>query len=349
MRLAKLLFAAVVGCCSSLGLAQNEVKHQDELPGPNVVMGETYSLSNSVNFTLLAARYTLEPCNSYEVVAADPDSKILVIDIAIKNANAQDLYVEPATWFVAIDDKQQVYQSATCWLDSQGRQASTFNLRPAQGIGQAELKDNLHVAFKVPNNARIAKIMVNLGRLGKDSEKVMRYPMVAPPAKPEAKGVNYIKPLPANLAAPGDAYGSTRLKEGKASIGVAVPTGKFHMTLDALAKAAPEATFDGNPAPDGKEFWVATLTVENMIDEEQSMYEVYGGDFAAYMLTDADGEQYKSVGARKKAADENPERTFKKGDKYTFRVFVPVTKGVKPTKFNFGAGQSPVWSVDVAG
>lgn len=349
MRIAKLLFAAVVGCCSSLSLAQNEVKHQDELPGPNVVMGETYSLANSVNLTLLAARYTLEPCNSYEILAADGDSKILVLDIAIKNANAQDLYVEPATWFVAVDDKQQVYQAATCWLDSQGRQASSFNLRPAQGIGQADLKDSLHIAFKIPNNARIAKVMVNLGRLGKAEEKVMRYPMAAPPAKPETKGVNFIKPLPAGSATPGDAFGSTRLKESKATIGAAVPTGKFHMTLDTLAKAAPETAFEGNPAPDGKEFWVATLTVENMVDEELSMFDVYGGDEPKFLLTDGDGEQYKPVGARKKSADEAPERSFKKGDQYTFRVFIPVAKGVKPTKFAFGAGQSPVWTVDIAG
>lgn len=331
---------------SAFTSAQESVGQQ-QLNGIDGKFGVTYSLSNGANFCLISAGYTLSAPNSYDVMRNEVDTKMVDIQFSIKNATLSDLYLSPSDWFTLVDDKQQIYQGGPVFLESKGREANTFNLRPSQGIGQAGLKDPLHIFIKVPGKAKIDKIMLNLGRLHHDDEKVVRYNLVAPPEKATARA-NYIASLPPESMDPAGPWGSLLLAESKGTMGVAVPSGYFMIKPESIAPAADDAVFGGNPPEDGKRYWVGVFTVTGLVDYGFGMYDVYGGDSPTFLLTDADGEQYKPIGIRKKSTDEEPERTFKKGDTYTFRVFFAVPKAAKPNHMVYGTGSSTKWGVGIS-
>lgn len=332
----------------ALSIAQNDVKGQEALKGVAGEFGTTYTLSNSFNFNLISASYSLEPANAYEIAQCDPATKLLVLTVALKNASSQDNFASPGDWFTLVDDKQQQYTGGSVWLESKGRAENSFTLRPSQGIGQLDLKDSLRIAFKVPGNAKIDKIMVNMGRLNHPDEQAIRYSLVAPPDNDGAKVKNYISPLPSESRDPNGPWGAILLNEGKGKVGVAFPSGLFSIRLDSLEAAADGTLFNGNPPDDGKKYWIGIFTVKSLVDTDLSMFDVYGGDFPTYQLTDADGEQYKAIGFRKKSSDEESTRTFKKGDEYSFRVFFVLPKDVKPKHLSYGTGNSTKWGVDLA-
>src|SRR5439155_24895690 len=87
---------------------QNESKGQGQLVGANGQLGMVYTLQNSFNFAILSAKYTIEPFNSYELVTAATDQKLLVLDIAIKNVAKGDNFFSADGLFTLVDEKNQL-------------------------------------------------------------------------------------------------------------------------------------------------------------------------------------------------------------------------------------------------
>src|SRR5436309_5337400 len=66
------------------------VKGQGQLAGGNGQFGTVMSLDNGFNFEILSARYTLEPFVGSAPLTAGTDQKLLILEIAIKNARKDD-------------------------------------------------------------------------------------------------------------------------------------------------------------------------------------------------------------------------------------------------------------------
>lgn len=330
---------------AALIYGQNDVKGQHQLAGGAAQFGKVYSLKNNFNFEILAARYTLEAYDAYYPMSADSEHKIVVIDIALKDATQDDQDFNTDGFMTLVDDHGDLFPNCSMMLESRPRSSDSVTLKPGQGLGQPALKDPLHLAFLVPAKSRIDKILVNVGRLN-TSEDVVRYLLVEPPKSSEkSENVNYIKPLAANEIAPGDRYGAGALPEGKGEIGAYVPSGMFDIRLDTVS-AADDAKFDGNPPDDGNRFFVMTVTAKATTSGDAAMSDVEG-DGPAYRLFDADGNEYKPIGFRKPSADEEPEKDFKLGQEASCRVFFAVPKAAKITRAVYGTGQGSRWSVDI--
>jgi hypothetical protein len=125
--------------------------------------------------------------------------------------------------------------------DSKGRNGYLTTHRPGQGIGQPELKDPVHIIFRIAGNARIVKIIVNIGRkFVRPDEQVVRY-FIAGATKAEAGAdgdpKNVIAPLSANVADPADKSGAIALDEGKGALGQELPSDLFRLKLNSAARA----------------------------------------------------------------------------------------------------------------
>lgn len=340
----KRLSIAVAIAFACLAGAQTDVKGQGQLAGGTAKFGTVYSLKNGFNFEILGGHYSLEPFNSYYPVTAQQEKKILVLDLAIKNASKDDNGFDTSSLFTLVDDHDQLYTAGGIMLESKGATDSAYTLRPGQGLGQPDLKDPLRIAFQVPAKAKITKVMVNVGRLN-TSEDVVRYLLVQPPKQGEKPSdPNFISPLPDNVRDASDPFGAVALAEGKGSVGVYVPSGVFDLRVDALP-AAVSGQVAGNDPEDGKKFVVATLTARSMMSGDQSFFTVSGGGDASYSLVDADGETYKATSFLKAKSDEDADHTFKLGDEYTYRVVFQVPQNATLKKFVYATGDAPVWAI----
>lgn len=325
---------------------QNDVKGQNQLSGTMGQFGATYSLKNKFNIALLDARYTVQPVEGDIETFADKDGKILVLDLAVKNADSTDKFFDPGRWISAIDDKGQVYQPEDYVLTSQGDQGLNVTLKPGQGIGQPALKDPLYCDFKLPAQARITKIIVNQGRLN-TSEEVIRFLISPPPTDPTKSPVkNYISALPDGIRDAADAYGALAVDEGKAEIGKFYPSGGFNLQIVDVSSPA-GAVFAGRPPDDGKRFVVATVLGHWLMTKPGGIFDLEGGDGASYQLLDTDGEKYTAIGFKKLRSDDDPDRTFQKGDEYSMRAFFMVPKDAKLRHLSFGVRLGRVWGFDL--
>jgi len=352
MRLFRHVTFGVVLGIAALASAQggkpaNQVKGQGQLAGAAVEFGTVYSLKNRFNFAILSAAYSVEPYDAYETTFPRDNEKLFVIDIAIKNAAPEDNFFDVGPLMTIVDDAGQLYEGGSYTLTSKGHEAPNFNLRPGQGLGQAALKDPLRVAFRIPAKVRIEKIMINQGRLN-SSEQVLRYLLVPAPPKPAATPAvkNFAAPLPEGVRDASDPWGAKALPEGKAKLGQVCPSGVFTMAVKET-EVDPDEKFNGEMAEEGRTYFVMTVTATQMVTEQNSFFELTGGDNPVYMIVDADGEKYHPIGYRKASSDEEPERTFEKGESLTYRVFFNLPKGAKPVKAKFGAGAGRVWTLDL--
>lgn len=224
---------------------QAPVKGQQQIAGGTGVFGTTYSLKNGFNFAILGGRYTLDPYDGYESITPQTDQKLLVLDVAIKNANPGDNFFNIDSMFTLVDDKGELYTGGELMLESKPKEPS-FTLRPGQGFGQPALKDPLHVGFAIPATARIAKIMLNIGRRD-TNEEAIRYLLVAPPKDPKtATNKNWLTPLPDTVRDATDAFGAIAIDEGKASLKSPVVSGPFRLSVESI-DAPGDAVFGGNP------------------------------------------------------------------------------------------------------
>ncbi len=328
---------------------KNEVKAQGQVVGLNGQFGVTYTLRNDFNFTLLSAHYTLEPYIAYALLTAGADEKLMVLDIAMKNVAKEDNYFNSEGFMTLVDEKGQLYPGGNLALKSLRAAAPNTLLKPGQGMGQPALKDPLQLGFTIPAKARIVKIIVNKGRAGK-AEDVIRY-YIAGATKEEAGEAgdpkNVLTSLTENVRDTSDKSGAVALPQGKIKIGETVPSGYFALRLDNFAYSTDP--LNGNPPDDGKKFAIATVTVKNLTPTEVSFFDVSGGDFPAYEITDSDGEREKPTLYRKAKRDEDPEHTFKQGDEYTFRVVFLLPKDATAKQLVLGTSKSRKWGVDVSG
>lgn len=328
---------------------QNQTKTQGQLAGGNGQFGVIYGIP-SFNFVILGARYTLDLYDAYGGIINDADSKIVVLDIALKNTEKSDSFFSPDGLITLVDQKGEIIQGGTLRLMSKIVDSASFTLRPGQGLGRPELKDAVQLAWKVPLKSRIVKIMVNKGRVGR-KEEVFRY-YVAGATKEDAGEAgdpkNVIQPLPEIARDPADKAGAVGAPVGKGSFGVWLPSGYFQIRADGFAYSM-ENPVNDEPVEDGKRYAILTLTAKSDWSKDISMFEVIGGDFPTYEITDGDGERYKPVSYRKAKRKEDPEHAFKKGDEYTLRVVFLMPKDAVAKKLVIGTGSAYKWGPDVSG
>lgn len=326
-------------------------KGQGQMAGGDARFGVIYTLKNDINFVIYSASYTLEPLSCYmDGVAPKADEKLLILNVAFKNAAPTDTYLNMDRMFTAVDTTGQLYGSFDLEQDSLGKKGFMSTLRPGQGIGQPELKDGLHIAFRIPGKARIVKIMVNTSRkLVKPEEKVFRY-YIAGATKAEAGAdgdpKNVIARLPGNAADPSDSSGAVALEEGKGVVGQELPSDRFHLKLNSVASTTDPIT--GQAPPNEKKYVVLNVTAKMQVDTRSTMFTVAGGDFPTWQITDTDGERYKPMYYIKASSKEPADHQFDRGDEYTFRVVFVVPKAVQFKKLVIGAGASRKWAFDGA-
>jgi hypothetical protein len=308
-----------------------------------------YSLKNKFNFSVLSARYTLDPFISYEPLSAGTDTKLVVIAVTLKNISPQDNFWDRADLFTLVDSTGQLYPTGNVALRSVGAEAGNFTLRPGQGMGQVELKDPLEVGCVVPAKARIVKIMLNTAPLNSKDE-VIRY-FVAGSTKEEAGQAgdpkNIIAPLPETVREGMGPAAAIAVPEGKGVQGTAVPSGFFSLKLDGFGTTA--AKIGDTEAEDGKTFVIATVTAKGLTPKRgYTMFEITGGDFPLHELVDTDGEKYKPFKYLKAKRDEDAEHEFMLGEEYSFRIVFQVPKDAKFKKLVLGAGSARKWAYDAA-
>ena len=326
----------------ALGQGQNDVKGQQQMKGVGGTFGTTYTLKNGFNFSLISAKYTVDPVDAYAPALATPDDKILVLQFSIKNVLTTDNFLDTTGMFTASDSSNQIYSvSGSPKLESLGNTAPNLSLRPGQGLGQLSLNDPLTMAIAVPGKAKLDKIILNVGRQGKD-EDVIRFELKQPPKSGDAAVKNFIASLPTGVGDPTDPWGATLLPNGEGAFGSALSSGYFQMTVQQPTMPT-DAVFGGNPPDDGKKYFVVLVNVKSMVSSEISIFEA-AGDTKGNELTDEDGEHYQPIGYRKAKADEEPEHSFKKGEEYRYRVFFSVPKDAKLKKLTIGARAGYVWA-----
>ncbi len=286
---------------------KNQTKGQGQIVGANGQFGTIYTLKNNINFQILSAKYTVDSYMAYTPIMPKAEEKLMVLNVAIKNVAATDNFVE-LNFFTLVDDKGTLYEGSSAGLESKGKQAADLNLRPGQGLGQPDLKDPLRVAFAVPASARIVKVMVNQGRLGRNEETIRYY--VAGATKAEAGEAgdpkNVISPLPDTVRDTSHPSGALAIKEGKAKKGEYYPTGPAQLRLDKFETSA-KAKFDGNTPEENKEFAIATITAKSSWDVEFNIFELVG-DESNYELTTEEGDLIKAAGYRKAKSDAPPRK-----------------------------------------
>jgi len=330
--------------------ARNQSKGQKQIAGGDAEFGAVYSLKDGFNFEVLSARYTVEPIPAHDTRTALADKKLVVLDVAIKNAGPSDSYYNADAYITLVDAQGELYPNsiADMVLASTSDKEAGWTLRPGQGLGQPERHDLLRYSMVIPAKARIVKIMVNQGRLN-SSEKVLRY-FVAGATEAEAGKVgdpkNVIAPLPENVRDPSDPSGATALGSGKGTAGVFLPTGFFALRLDGLSYTS-DPTRDQGAPEEGKKYAVATVTVKGLTPAPQAMPDFTGGGPSPCVLIDSDGETDKCVGFMKAKSSETPEHDFKQGEEYTFRIVFPLAKDATAKTLVLSAGGYRTWTFPV--
>lgn len=329
--------------------AENTVKGQNQLAGANGQFGAVYSLKGDFNFSILDAAYTVEPYVAYTPLQAGTETKLFVLDFAIKNVSAVDNFFDPSGFITLVDAGGELYQDGSVSIKSQGLKAANLVLRPGQGRGQPELKDPLQFGWVLPEKARIVKIMINRGRLGKNEEVVRYY--VAGATKAEAGEAgdpkNVVRPLPQAVRDPEDPSGINPIAIGKTKIGEFATTGSFSVRCDSLVYTD-KALVDEQVPEEGHRFAVATFTARALTPRELPFFELQGGDSPLFQLTDGDGEKVNPITFLKANKGEPADRTFKmQGEEYSFRAVFQIKNDQTVKAIQFGAGECRRWSADV--
>lgn len=361
--IARLLVVAVAVPLSSSTFAQkakkpaqrprsNQVKGQGQLAGVNGQFGVVYSLSNGFNMALLGARYTIEPFDCLDAAVAQPNQKLIVLDLAIKNASPEDNWFSLDDFITLVDSAGNTYtRMSNVMRESTGSGRVEMTLRPGQGLGHRELKDPLRFAMMIPDDARIVKIMVNRPRRS-TKEQVIRY-YVAGATKAEAGEAgdpkNVIEGLPAGVRDPKDSSGAVALEMPTAELGKYFTSGGFALRLDRAA-IQPASPTEERETSEDERYLVCTLTAKALIGrEELSMFDVTGADPPSHVATLADGDTVNPLVYRHATRDAAPEHSFRKGVERTYRVVFVLPADGEAATLTFGAREGRLWSVNIKG
>ncbi len=289
---------------------KNETKGQNQLTGGLVKFGEIYTMNPGYNLQILKAKYTVEPFTSYGGKLNGRDTKLVVLDVAFKNARPEANDRMNIDLFSIIDSTGKVY-NGEIQLKSYKCRELYINLKPGQGLGQVGLNDPLQVAFEVPLDAVITKIMVNQPRLGK-KEEVLRY-LIAGTDK-EADPTNVITPLPSDVADP--ANGAIATKYGKVTVGKPFYSGYYTYIVEKVETVGKLS--DQLDPGEGKKFLVVTLTTKNGYGKQVNYYDSILGESVAI---DADGDSVALTSIVKKSSTtEVTTSTIEDGESITTRL-----------------------------
>lgn len=328
--------------------APPQSKGQKQIAGGDAEFGTVYSMKDTFNFEVISARYTVEPLVAHDTTLVGPDQKLVVVDVAIKNAGPSENSFNADGYFTLVDAGGELYttHNSAMVLASRVENEENWNLRPGQGLGQPARRDPLRLGMVIPAKARIVKIIVNRGRLNSD-EKALRY-FVAGATEAEAGKVgdprNVIAPLPENVRDPSDPTGSTALGSGKGVAGVFLPSAFFAFRLDSLSYTVGKTPQRDFPE-DGKKYAVATITAKSLIPPSQNMNDFRDG-LDQCSLTDSDGETDKRVAFMTVKSRETPEHDFKQGEEYSFRVVFPLSVGATAKTVTLGV-RGRTWTFPV--
>ena len=322
-----------------------------QVAGGDGIFGVVYTLNNGFNFTILSARYTLEPHNDYNGSMAQNDEKLVWITFAVKNSEKDKDQIWGDLDVMLVDDKEQTYTpgSGRVMLTSRGNAGLSATLKPGQGIGQEPAKDELSCAIPVPVKAKIKRIILNEGRKNVTGEKVVRYNIAG---FQNGSPKNMIAPLPKYAADPADTTGASVAIPATALPGTYFPAGYFAIRFDGLSFSE-EAILDKNTPADGKRYAIATFTARNEYSKLISTFEL-GGQNDEITLRDADGEKYKAApeagyALRRAKRDELLEsQEIAVGEEITYRYFFLIPRDAKPASITFGQGKyGHAYKVDV--
>ncbi len=321
--------------------AQNQTKGQGQLTGGYIKFGETYSLKDGLNFSILKATYSLDPFPSYEKASATVDKKLVILDVAIKNAVPKDNDSFPP--LILIDAAGNKYDAGggMISLKSNGVKEYYRNLKPGQGLGQPGLNDPLRVAFLVPLDAKITKIIVNEGRLNKN-EEVVRYLMAGTDKEADPANVIAVPPSVASLTELGGQI------VGK--VGIGQPFVSYYSTYQINSvKTTTEAIEEGVAPEEGKQFVLVSVTVKNNSLATASYFDSLNLEGA--VIKDSDGEKSQAIELYKGSSNEKFDRngSLEPGDERTLRYLFQISAKTKPAQLNFAAsGPYLHWIIDLS-
>ena len=322
-----------------------------QVAGGNGLFSVVYTLNDGFNFTILSARYTIEPHNDYNGTMAANDEKLLWITVAVKNSDKDKDHSWGALDVMLVDTDEKTYTpgSGTVMLTSRGSAEFSTTLKPGQGIGQDPTKDELSCAIPIPAKAKIKRIILNQGRKNVPGEKVVRYNIAG---YQDGSPKNVIAPLPKYAADPSDTTGATVAIPATAMPGTFYPDGDFAVRFDGLT-VSEDVVLDKNKAESGKKYAVATFTARNIYSKKVSTFEL-GGQSDEITLKDADGEKYKAApeanyAMRKAKRDEAlSSQEVEVGEEITYRYFFLIPADAKPVSLTFGQGKyGHIYKVDV--
>ncbi len=309
-------------------------KGTEQMKGASGVFGVVYTMQYGENLQLISAKYTLEGHIDYAGTMPRPEEKIFWLTYAEKNPGSDHDMLLARTSMTLIDANGNNYEGGNYKLTSTKTGVDFPSMKPGQGFGQDPLTNELSIAWAIPGDAKIVKIIVNDGRAVVPSEKVLRFNIAGYPG---GSPKNIIAPLPKYAADPTDPTGATTLLISPAVIGKYYPSGYFGLRADAVATSTTEL-LNGNPPADGKEWFILTVTAKNAYYKSTASTD-HIGDEKTPILRDADGEKYRPAegGQRKVTRDEDANaKEIEPGEETSFRYFFEVPKGDKLKTVTFG-------------
>ncbi len=307
---------------------QNQTKgHSQQLGGPGV-FGTTYSVRgyvNDFNVSLDKAWYDVSVPVAFSPLTR-ANEKVLYMNWSIKN-NTSGSHSMPGDGFPTSivfadgstkDDYIHLYRRS----DSQ---PLNMDFKPGQGVTDV-------VGFvTIPADARVTKIILNVGRAQVPNEQVIRYFIVGggTDTKPDPK--NVIAPLPTTWRDPSDSSGAKALETAKAEIGQEYNISIFAATVEGFTVAQ---KFGDMTANDDQRLIIATLKIRNPIGTTIGFGTTGMRSGMELLIIDGDGETSNVSSQWFKASREEPvgDHEIKPGETYRVRVVFPVRKFDKPLK-----------------
>ena len=298
-----------------------------------------------MNFQIIRAAYTVDPMICYAGICATRKTKLVVIDFAVKNASKNEMSIGgDANYMTLVDESGNQYAtgSGCVELASKGGEEFYTNLKPGQGLGQEGLNNPLRVVYEVPFTAKITKIFVNYGRLGKQ-ENVLRFLMAG--TDPAADAKNVIAPLPAGVADPADKSGATAMAVGEGKLNSWYSSGLWAYKVTNVSETS-EALGEGKAPGDGKKFVIATVTVKRLGHRPESVWYTKSDDC---IVKDADGEKTILSMFLKASSPETVRDDFQlnRGEEMTIRFVFEVSKTATIKSLSL-AGQGYPWTFDLS-
>lgn len=315
------------------------VKGAGQLAGAALRFGDLFALDSGFTYQILSARYSVEPFDDYTHLLPGRNEKLLILQVAIKNNRRDaDNFFDPANHTLqAIDSSNQNYDSAAYRLRSKPGEGFSPNLKPGQGLGQAGA-DPVEIAFRMPLDTRIVKLILQRRREG-TREEVVRF-FLAGATEAEAGG----KPDPKNVVAPLPAWA---LPGATAAPGTSYPSGGFLFRFEGFASA--EKLGEEEPE-EGKRWVFARIAVKNALAASQPLFEFYQGDsIVDLVLVDAEGEKYMAAHFLKASKDEAPEGGLDPGEERVFRIGFKVPREAKFKTILLGSPAGHLYRFDATG